>query len=280
MSEYIYPIISEEDHLPVYLIGIDSTNEMVTLNNSNGFPHYQLIYCYTGKVSFISCNHKFTLKKNEWLYIPSKTPYEFIVSKQSCSISAIMFNGSDVDNLLKQLNLTKPSLICTHEDNIPVKLLSKLIKSINESTYFNGYINSSLVYSLAVSLSIHNRHNPSKNENSKIQMLTPIVKYINNNYSEDITLEELADLISVSPQYICKLFKDCLNTRPFEYITKVRMQYAKMMLVSTKKSVNQISETVGYKDCSYFCAIFKRQEGITPAKYRNSCKYITEKSLI
>ena len=71
-------------------------------------------------------------------------------------------------------------------------------------------------------------------------------------------------------------FKEFFDVCPFEYISKVRIQYSKRLLISTDKSIHQISEEIGYNDCSYFCAVFKRYEKITPAEYRNNCRYITD----
>ena len=56
--------------------------------------------------------------------------------------------------------------------------------------------------------------------------------------------------------------------RPFEYLAKRRIQKAKLMLVQDKYTVNEIAQIVGYNDCSYFCSVFKKHEGISPAEFR------------
>ena len=85
----------------------------------------------------------------------------------------------------------------------------------------------------------------------------------------DVTLEELSKIAEFSPQYICRLFKECLNTRPFEYITKIRITKAKLLMLDTDLSLSEIHNLVGYKDSSYFSAIFKRHEKMSPNDFRN-----------
>lgn len=95
-----------------------------------------------------------------------------------------------------------------------------------------------------------------------------IMDYIDQNYMNDITLNDMAKVVNLSPQYICRIFRETLNMRPFEHLTKKRIFEVKNLLMDTKLSINSISKAVGYNDCSYFCAVFKRQEKISPAEYR------------
>lgn len=80
---------------------------------------------------------------------------------------------------------------------------------------------------------------------------------------------ELADLIDLSPQYLCRLFKECLSLRPFEYLARKRIQQAKLLLLEDKLNINEIAAEVGYNDCSYFCAVFKKHEMLSPAEFRS-----------
>lgn len=274
MSTLIYPILGEEEHLPIYIVGMDSTDNLVNISKPNGYPYPLFVYCSNGKGLLEYSNHSIAFKKNEWIFIPSFTPCTFLVSLSPCKLTSIVFDGCDIINLLDSLKLTRPLIICTHNDSEPVQLLSQIKELLKENVYIDGYINSALIYSLAINLSIHNRHHTCKNEQNKVNTLFPIVQYIYNNFRKSITLEELSDIALLSPQYICKLFKEYFGARPFEYIAKIRIQYSKKLLVTTNKSINEISKQIGYKDSSYFCAVFKRQEKITPAEFRNNCKYI------
>lgn len=274
MSEYIYPIISSEDQLPIYLIGIDHSNNMISVLNPKGFPYYQFIFCTKGKITFSCKGHKTLLKKGDWLYIPRYITYGLENPQPFSQSTTIMFSGQDIDNLMSNFDLTKPLIINIYNDNTPLNIVNSLTDNILSNCYLNGYANSSLLYNLIVTMSLHNKNMLAEDEKSKNNAISPVLQYINNNYSKDITLEELSVLLSVSPQYLCKLFKICLNCRPFEYISKVRIQHSKALLSFSNKSISEISEAVGFKDCSYFCAVFKRHLNVTPAEFRNNYNYI------
>ena len=81
-------------------------------------------------------------------------------------------------------------------------------------------------------------------------------------------MEELSDQIHATPQYLCRMFKRHLNVRPFQYIAMKRIQHAKILLTDSDLSINEIAHRVGYNDCSYFCAIFKKIELISPSEFR------------
>lgn len=274
MTEYVYPIIADEQNLPFYVIGYGHFSYPNSNVNSKGNPYYQIVFCNSSEGKMVIDGDAHSLVKNSCLLIIPDTPYNFISSESSVDISIIDFAGNHEKDTLAALGLlkiSKSSYLCNQKC---IAIISKIKENITHNPYFNGTNNSELLYSFLISLSVNNHNGHNKNKEIKNSQLTPILKYIDENYKKDITLEELCDLVSLSPQYICKLFKECLNSRPFEYLTNVRIHYAKHYIITTRLSINQIAENVGYKDCSYFCAVFKRHEEISPIDYRN--KYFVE----
>ena len=81
-------------------------------------------------------------------------------------------------------------------------------------------------------------------------------------------MEKLSEVSGMSKQYLCRLFRNTLDTRPMEYVAKRRIQAAKELLTGTKMSIEEISEQTGFCDNSYFCKLFRRYEGITPTQFR------------
>ena len=135
--------------------------------------------------------------------------------------------------------------------------------------YYCGIQCSVLLYQFFMELHrVVNLQNGSQ-ESQKLNQLAPVMEYIDKNYKNDITLVDLADLVDLSPQYLCRLFKECLSIRPFEYLARKRVQQAKILLLEGKWNINEIASMVGYNDCSYFCAVFKRHEMLSPAEFRS-----------
>lgn len=95
-----------------------------------------------------------------------------------------------------------------------------------------------------------------------------IKRYIEGHYSSDITLGVLSDLAGVSPEHICRIFKQATSLSPMQYIKKVRVARAKEMLADTTLPIEQIACDCGFLNPSSFYETFKQFTNTTPAKYR------------
>lgn len=93
--------------------------------------------------------------------------------------------------------------------------------------------------------------------------------YIDAHYPERITLDVLAQKLSVNKFYLQKIFKQCLGLSPYEYILHTRLNRAKQLLRTTSQPIGQIAASVGFNCLSYFSPIFKKYEGLTPSAFRN-----------
>ncbi|MFD0675613.1 MULTISPECIES: helix-turn-helix domain-containing protein [unclassified Paenibacillus] len=101
-------------------------------------------------------------------------------------------------------------------------------------------------------------------------VITLITSYIENNYRNNIYLENIADEIGLSPKYVSRLFKETTGTSITDYISLVRMAKAKELLAQTDLKISEVSEQIGILSRTTFLRIFKKHEGITPVDYRNA----------
>lgn len=94
--------------------------------------------------------------------------------------------------------------------------------------------------------------------------------YIDQHLKDDITLTEVAAIVHLNPSYFSVLFKDEIKLNFSEYVTRRRIQLAKKLLLSTKLTINEVAEEVGYNTTKYFIKIFKEYEEMTPTAYRKT----------
>ncbi len=97
-----------------------------------------------------------------------------------------------------------------------------------------------------------------------------VCNYMMAHYQEKITLDNIADVVKYSKYHISRLFKQYMNITIVDYLIRLRIKKAKELLLDGNYSIKQISYQVGYSDPNYFTWAFKKQEGISPAKYRYS----------
>jgi transcriptional regulator GlxA family with amidase domain len=93
--------------------------------------------------------------------------------------------------------------------------------------------------------------------------------YIEQNYPEKITVEQLASLLALSRRNLERRFKKATSNSIIEYIQRVRIEAAKISLESTRESVMEVMYKVGYTDSKAFRDIFKRITGLSPMQYSN-----------
>ena len=107
----------------------------------------------------------------------------------------------------------------------------------------------------------------------QVNNLTPeILKYIEDNCFEKITLKELAQKCFYNPSYFSKIFKDFYGKTLMDFIQEKRVNEAMRLLKETNLSIESISQSIGYNDRKQFYKIFKEHIGITPSKVRSTIK--------
>lgn len=100
-------------------------------------------------------------------------------------------------------------------------------------------------------------------------MIYSALHYINANYDQRITLQQISDYVHFSPPYFSKIFKKELNTTFTQYLTKVRIEESKKLLADTSLALADIPGMVGFEEQSYFTKVFRAVTGISPGKYRD-----------
>lgn len=101
------------------------------------------------------------------------------------------------------------------------------------------------------------------------KMVKCMLDFTNTHYSQDISIQNLADLCSINPNYASQLFSQEAGETFSSYLTKLRIEKSIYLLSHTELAVSSISEQVGYRDYFYFAKVFKKMTGITPTAYRN-----------
>lgn len=107
-------------------------------------------------------------------------------------------------------------------------------------------------------------------QTKEIQKILPALEYVNKNYSENISLEDASSLLGFDPSYFCRIFKSATGATFTEYLNFVRVCKAEKLLSSTRKSILEISEAVGFSSLSYFNRIFKKIRNRSPGNYRRA----------
>lgn len=95
-----------------------------------------------------------------------------------------------------------------------------------------------------------------------------ILDYVQQNFTRDLSMEEVADHVNLSVGYLSNYFKSKMEMNFVDYLTSLRMERAKDLLIHTHEKVYRVAELVGYQNSQYFVTAFKKKTGVTPTEYR------------
>jgi two-component system response regulator YesN len=103
-------------------------------------------------------------------------------------------------------------------------------------------------------------------------------EYLELHFAEDISLEDVAEQVNISPQYFSKLIKKTTGFNFIDWLSMLRVKKAKELLTNSNYTVKEVCFMVGYKDPNYFSRIFKKRIGITPSEYVKTSPYLNNKN--
>jgi len=104
------------------------------------------------------------------------------------------------------------------------------------------------------------------------EIIERLIHFMEWRYKEEITLAALAELVHLNPSYLIRLFKKQMNMTPFDYLRDLRLKAAISLLSGSMLSVQEIAHETGFGSVHYFCRLFKRSYGSSPAEWRKQLK--------
>lgn len=110
----------------------------------------------------------------------------------------------------------------------------------------------------------------TKKQSQNQKVYEQIINYVNKNYTEDISLNILGDIIKLSPSYLSWIFKEVSGQCFVDYVNLFRIGKAKELLKESSLTIREIADRVGFTTPNNFNRVFKKYEGITPGQFRKA----------
>lgn len=104
-----------------------------------------------------------------------------------------------------------------------------------------------------------------------------IIKYINDNYYEQFTIQDVADNFGITKDHLCHMFPRYIGVTFISYLNTVRVKAACELMKREKDSILDIANKCGFSSSHYFCKVFKKEKGMSPSEYRAQFKVISSK---
>lgn len=190
-------------------------------------------------------------------------------------------------NIATELPIDIKSLFPFNDDNKIIKKDKQYIKYIETIRFYmediiKKYNEKPLGYELDIRGSIYkilsaligysqntsSKQNQYKKQRHNIERLEVLLKYIDENYNTDITIEDAASILNFTPNYFCRFFKNTMGKTFLEYLNFYRCSKAEVLINTTDKTITEIALMVGFSSVGYFNRVYKKYKGHKPSQDR------------
>ncbi len=245
------------------------------MHDLHSHSHYEF-YCLTkGSRSFFLSNALYKLDAPAIVVIPPHVMHKTeggAFERYNVNVSLNYLDEFEKEMLIKKsLCILKPNATETAE----LLCILDQLNSVDKRQKYGEKILNTLFSYFVLAVSKLTASNPTRHtevKNSIPPLILKVIDYVNQNYFQKQTLDELAKTFYVSKTTLIYNFKKYTNCSLIDFLLNVRLTKAKELLLNTKKSVNEISELCGFSSANYFGLIFKRKENLSPANYRKHHK--------
>jgi AraC-like DNA-binding protein len=100
------------------------------------------------------------------------------------------------------------------------------------------------------------------------QYISEVVSYIDQNFNEDISLDEISRHAYLSKYHFSRIFKKHTSYSPYQYLIAVRLEHSRLLLRTSNYPITEIADRCGFKRLDYFSSVFKRKFMCSPSQYR------------
>lgn len=235
-----------------------------------GTEGHILIYCISGKGKARIEKQAYNITAGEYILLPAGKPHEYSADDNNpWTIYWVHFTGSNSENFVTMMMQKMGSPVFSvsfHEKRI--HLFEEIYSSLEKGYGMDNicYASLGLQYFLAsCCFDSQYNHLAKKEKNDSIERC---ISYMQKNIGRTLTLNEIADAVSLSPSHITTLFKKKTGFTLIEYFNHLKTQKACQYLLFTDLRVNEIAFRLGIEDPYYFTRMFTKIIGISPVKYR------------
>lgn len=240
---------------------------------------FEIIRVISGSFDVYLDNVEYNLSEGDVLFIEYGCLHRGIPN--NCVYECIVF---DINMLRKQQNDAVTSYflpiidssvrikrVLSKKDDILYSAVNSILYALKHcNPYYELEVYSGLFKLFAQLYSRGYITNEAKQIRSRqAEKITALIDWIEDNYTEEITLEMLADKCGISQKYLCRIFKNYTDKTPINFINELRIENACHELSVKKNTVTQAALLSGFNDLSYFSKTFKQHKGITPKQYKN-----------
>ncbi len=249
-----------QDLQPVRVLVMDT--KMIPGFDLHWHEHLEIHYVLKGEAEIRCGDSRFLISKGDTLVINSAELHQWLGGHYQyiCVIlppSFTKYREAFFENHIQDEGIGKcmEKILEAYQSDSPAKDLifqgcAYLLLSILHESYTHKLIRNTKEYF------------------SQKKVLNRVIEHLHDNYSQEINLEKMAEMLYVSKYHFCHLFKEETGKTLKEYVNDLRINKAVDLLSSTDMSMMEIADICGFNDSNYFSRVFRQVKGISPTEYK------------
>lgn len=212
---------------------------------------------------------RYDLEAGDVVFIDCRKPYSHSTGKKLWSLRWCHFYGPSLPAIYaKYCERGGPPVIRPSDIAVYEKLLSDIFYIASSSDYIRDMRINEKLNILLTLLMESSWHCESRANAPKRMEISRVKAFLDEHYSEKISLESVASNFFIDKHYLARLFKEQYGVTLVTYLLQIRITHAKRMLRFTDKSIEEIGLECGIGELSYFSRVFKKLEGVSPSEFR------------
>lgn len=252
-----------------------------------GYEHihsyYEIYYLKSGLCTYTVNKKKYHLKAGDiFIVAPWDSHSTYYEGSKPCERIAIycrleQFLPNFWDNhkpLIEKFHKTSRVVLKENARTCIDSIIDLMLLEKEQTSQFNSEIMTLLLCQLLLSIDRGGIfvYECLEQPNDHSADIDQALRYIDLNYHQPITLEEIADKINLTPTYLSRKFKKVTGATFKEYVTQIRIRQAAQRLLTTDDSITEIALDCGFSNSNYFKDCFKKETGVSPRTFRKNDK--------
>jgi len=275
----------------LYAIGYADVGNWWNYKNVNS-PFTRILYIKNGNALISFDSQDFPVSAGDVIAIPPFTPVDYRCETE-CGHYYILFAAvltmnielfsllsshwiqpatSLTENYIKRLTQLNPGIELKIFDPKKKNYRENIFKTVEHKNMLPKHLleTDGIMRMLIAPFLGNIHHSKTAKKDYTVKRLVKVLNYIDRNIDQPILLQDMAEQISVHPNYFSDLFVKHIGERPVAYLTRKRIEKVQFLLATTNRPVKDIALTSGFQDTDYFYRVFKKKVQLTPSQYRKN----------
>ena len=229
--------------------------------------HYLIHYVISGKGTLYSNGISYPVERGDLFFIRPSSIVSYSADRDDpWEYCWVGFNGTEADRLVGMTAFSKGPPVAHYTNHDHLKRLLLNIYNFHGKNPSNEMRMIGFLY-LFLSELVSNNEVRVKQYSSEHSYLEKAMRYIQRNFCEMISVDDIAEFVGISRSHLYRIFMKNTGMSPNEYLSSYRINKACGMLRDSNLKINEIASSVGIQDQLYFSRVFKKHKGISPSRY-------------